>query len=215
MKQLFILSTLLFSFFSQPSLNAQCSGTVLSLSASTHSQTGTTGSWTVPAGGPFKIIITAKGAKGGDAPFDAVPQLNGYGGKGALMSGTFIVSPGQVLQAIAGAPGGDGPNLAGGGGGGGTGVQTSTNIPLVIAGGGGGARVQKNNGGDGTVTNTGSGGGTWGGCGNCGTGGGGFSSTGGDYFGSSFPGTGGGAGYNGLGGTKGSGNGGNGGGGSQ
>ena len=86
---------------------AQCSGTVLSLSAPNPSQTGTTGTWTVPSGGPYKVRITAKGAKGGIGNCCGSPVYNG--GSGAVTVGEFIFSSGQIIEAIAGAPGfGDG-----------------------------------------------------------------------------------------------------------
>ncbi len=59
------------------------------VTATTPSQTATTSTWTVPAGGPYKIKITAKGAQGGTQ--DGPP-----GGAGATITGEFIVAPGTV-----------------------------------------------------------------------------------------------------------------------
>lgn len=120
-----------------------CSGTVLTVNAPVASINGTTGSYTVPAGGPYKVRITAKGAKGGNAP----------GGAGATMIGEFVVLSGQVLNAIAGAPGGDGASTLAGGGGGGSGVQLQDGTILILAGGGGGGSLTP--GGDATTVTSG------------------------------------------------------------
>ena len=127
MKQSFFFSAfLLFSFFYQPLLKAQCSGTVLSLSATTSTQTGT---WTVPSGWLYKVRVTTKGGKGGGSNF-------GNGGNGASIVGDFIVSGNQVLAGTAGSPGTS--NTDGGTGGGGSAVQIQGGQFLEIAGGGGG-----------------------------------------------------------------------------
>jgi len=166
---------LLFAWsFSQSGIYAQCSGQVLSISSPNPSQNGVTANWGVPSGGPYKVRIVAKGAKGGDAII-----TGRTGGNGAFMTGEFMVASGQNLEAIAGAPGG---TFYLGGGGAGSGVQISGGGPLVIAAGGGGAFF--GNGGDGIISNTGSNGGT--GNGNGGSGGGGYGSNGGNGgFGSS------------------------------
>ncbi len=190
--------------FSLKSVHAQCSGEVLNISAPTPSQTGTSGNWTVPSGGPYKVKITAKGAKGGDAS-------NYAGGAGASLIGEFIVNSGELLNAIAGAPGANSPagNYMAGGGGGGSGVQLNNGVPLILAGGGGGA-IYRNygfgtGGGCGQVNNNGSQGGTTDGGGG---GGGGFVGNG-----TNGSGLGGGGGFGGLGGNGESGEGGSGGGG--
>ncbi|MFN8357684.1 MAG: choice-of-anchor Q domain-containing protein [Spirosomataceae bacterium] len=156
-----------------------CMGEVLNISSPSPSQTGTTGSWTVPVGGPYKVRITAKGAKGG----------NSYSGAGAVMVGEFIVFSGQVLQAQAGSPGING--TGGGGGGGGSGVQLSDGTLLILAGGGGGGsyfgggagRISSGNGNGGVensnTTAGGSGGGILSAGGNGGTDGNGSAPTGG------------------------------------
>ncbi|SVD51588.1 uncharacterized protein METZ01_LOCUS404442, partial [marine metagenome] len=96
----------------------------------TFSYTGSMQNYTVPAG-VTSITIDAYGAQGGNNP-----QYDG--GKGAHMSGTFSVTPGQVLDIIVGGQGSPGftnSGWTGGGGGGGTGVISSA-LPLVIAGAG-------------------------------------------------------------------------------
>lgn len=172
------------SQFSFQLYGQSCVVEALDISASNASQSGTTGSWTAPPGGLYKVRIIAKGAKGG-----------ANGGNGATMSGEFIIAAGQELQSIAGAPGGD--NLtsgAGGGGGGGSGTRIANGQLLILAGGGGGGSAS-NGGGDGVVANNGNGnGGTTNGTSG---GGGGFLSAG-----ASSLGLGGGAGYSGVGGER-------------
>ena len=103
-------------------------GQVLNISAPNPSQNGTTGSWTVPSGGPYKVRITAKGAKGGSSNFNV-------GGKGAEMIGEFLVASNQLIEGNAGAPGQNYSHY--GGGGGGSGVKIENHILIVAAGGGG------------------------------------------------------------------------------
>jgi hypothetical protein len=160
-----------------------CAPTVLVVNAPAPNLSGTITSWTAPSAGFTKVKITAKGAKGGNG--------RSPGGSGAVMAGEFIIAPGQVLDAIAGAPGQNGPNAAGGGGGG-SGVKIQS-LPLIIAGGGGGGGYFFGyNGGDGVIT---SGNGFGGTC-SAGASGGGFFGGGCDsYFGGPFNGIGGGAGF--------------------
>ncbi len=66
---------------------AQCPA-LYTLSANTPSQNATTGTYTVPSGGPYRIKITARGAKGGDGYFN----YGYYGCCGAIMVGEFIVN---------------------------------------------------------------------------------------------------------------------------
>ncbi|MFN4254153.1 MAG: hypothetical protein ACK4Q5_04015, partial [Saprospiraceae bacterium] len=174
-------------------LAAQCTGEVLNVSAPTHSTSGTTANWTVPSGGPYKVKITAKGAQGGNVG-------SFVGGSGATMSGDFIVNSGQLLNAIAGAPGAalPGGDTRSGGGGGGSGVQFQDGTALVLAGGGGGA-IQRilwfgSGGNAGQVSNSGNQGGT---SGNSGSGGGGGFASNGENGNAN----GGGAGFGGLGGA--------------
>jgi hypothetical protein len=108
---------------------------------------GASSTWTVPAGGTYKIKITARGAKGGGT----------NGGNGATMIGEFSVTSGQLLEATAGLSGtGTSGTQLGTNGGGASGVKIQgANLPLIMAGGGGGS------GGGGNITagdNTGNGG---------------------------------------------------------
>ena len=58
------------------------------------------------------------------------------GGRGAYMSGEFILSEGDVLKILVGQQGSGSSSAAGGGGG--TFVATDSNTPLLVAGGGSG-----------------------------------------------------------------------------
>ncbi|HRI02038.1 MAG TPA: M36 family metallopeptidase, partial [Saprospiraceae bacterium] len=99
---------------------------------------GSIENWVVPAG-VTSVTIEAKGAQGGsneDCP--------GLGGLGAIMKGTFTVTPGQTLKILVGQQGGNGRSGSGNGGGGGGGsfVSTSANVPMIVAGGGGGSQSE-------------------------------------------------------------------------
>ena len=190
------LFTLLLIFFSTLTTYIQgqtCPGEVLNISATSHSTSGTAGSWTVPAGGIYKVRVTAKGAAGGDR---LVFPVN-TGGNGATMTGDFFVTSGQVLQAIAGTRGQSASQVGGGGGGSGVQIQSS-GLLLVLAGGGGGAGANTSGGvgSGGLITNSGSNGGS---ASNGGGGGGGYSGNG-QNSSNSFSGGGGGGGYDGKGG---------------
>ncbi|MFT6782923.1 MAG: hypothetical protein ACJA1A_002861, partial [Saprospiraceae bacterium] len=89
--------------------------------------TGSIVNWTVPAG-VTEINIEANGAIGGGTS----------GGFGASITGTVLVSPGEVLKILAGGPGMSNYGFSGGGG---SFVTRSDNTPLVIAGGGGGTSI--------------------------------------------------------------------------
>lgn len=122
------------SSFTTPTLTASTTYYVEAVSGTsggttTLSYTGSMQTFTVPAG-ITSITIDARGAQGGISGSNP-------GGLGARMSGTFTVTPGQVLQVLVGGQGGAG-SLQGGGGGG-TFVVASGNTPLVVAGGGGGS----------------------------------------------------------------------------
>jgi hypothetical protein len=115
----------------------------------TFDYTGSIVNWTVPSG-VTSITINAKGASGGY-------KSGATAGKGANMTGTFIVTPGQILSILVG----QSPGLTTlyPGGGGGTyvalGSNNSTATPLIVAGGGGAANT-----GTGTnapITNSGTG----------------------------------------------------------
>ncbi len=171
---------------------ASCDNTVYTWGSTTSptSVSATTGTFTVPAGGPYLIKITAAGAQGGSG--------QAAGGSGVVMTGTFIVNAGQQLDITAGASGGNGSYSGGGGGGSGVYIDGTT-TPLIIAGGGGGGAtglggnaLTSNSGsntgaaGSGgtsnsTVYNAGNGGGlnSAGVSSGAGSGGGGFSGTGG------------------------------------
>ncbi|MBL0882321.1 MAG: hypothetical protein IBJ16_03050 [Chitinophagaceae bacterium] len=99
--------------------------------------TGSIQTYTVPAG-VTSISIEARGAQGGSSTI-------ALGGRGAVMKGDFVVTPGQVIRVLVGqqAPTIASGSFVGGGGGGGTFVvNQSNNQPLVVAGGGGGAAGQ-------------------------------------------------------------------------
>jgi len=122
----------LFLLLGQTTAAQTCTGEVLNIATTTPSQTGTMGSWTVPSGGPYKIRITAKGAKGGNS-------AEASGGAGAIMIGDFFVSQGQILEASVGALGASQSSTTRVGGGAGSGVRIQSGSVLLVAGGGGGA----------------------------------------------------------------------------
>ena len=127
----------------------------------TFSYTGTIQSYTVPAG-VTSINITAKGAQGGGETY-----IGATGGLGAIMTGTFVVTPGQVLEVLVGGQGSSAEYV--GGGGGGSFVWDNASSTLEIAaGGGGGAGVEWDylvslNGVNGTTTTLGTNGNDYGG----------------------------------------------------
>jgi uncharacterized protein (TIGR02145 family) len=94
--------------------------------------------WIVPEG-VTEITIEAFGAQGGGGSSNSL-----VGGLGARMSGTFAVTPGQVLDILVGEQGRTGGATSdphgneNGGGGGSFVVLDADNTPLLIAGGGGG-----------------------------------------------------------------------------
>ena len=155
--------------------------------------------WTAPQTGSYEI--TAYGAQGGGSPFGSYA-----GGMGAIMSGTFQLNQGDVLNILVGHAGQSGsPSwYVGGSGGGGSfvvGPNNNTN-PLVVAGGGGGVSGNCTGASDATTSTTGNNatgtaksnqegsGGTGGGGGSIGSssseygggGGGGFSGDGGTHY---------------------------------
>ncbi|VVB78204.1 Concanavalin A-like lectin/glucanases superfamily protein [uncultured archaeon] len=89
--------------------------------------------WTVPATGTYRIEV--RGANGGNNTFQ---NLDKSPGRGAVLSGDFVLQKGEVIKILVGQDGGNKTSDGGGGGGGGTFVVRSNNDPLVIAGGGGG-----------------------------------------------------------------------------
>ena len=96
----------------------------------TFDYTGSIVNWTVPAG-VTKVTINAKGAQGGSNN-----QIAAAGGLGADITGTFLVTPGDVLKILVGGAGATSGSPSGGGG---SFVATSGNVPMLVAGGGGGA----------------------------------------------------------------------------
>ncbi|KKS51781.1 MAG: hypothetical protein UV82_C0019G0001, partial [Candidatus Magasanikbacteria bacterium GW2011_GWD2_43_18] len=147
----------------------------------TFSYTGSMQTFTVPSG-VTSINIETLGASGGYSDDGAAG--NTRPGKGAKMSGTFSVTPGQVLKILVGREGtpaeGVGSGNRAGGGGGGTFVTDINNVPLIVSGGGGGESWASFNvnGVDAVTTNTGTGGGSTSGRGG---GGGGFLANGTSY----------------------------------
>lgn len=105
-------------------------GTTTCSSTVTFNYTGAIVNWTVPAG-VTSVTIQARGAQGSQSTSSTTTS-----GLGASMTGTFTVTPGQVLKILVGQ---QFSANAGNGGGGGTFVTTSTNTPLIVAGGGGGS----------------------------------------------------------------------------
>lgn len=107
------------------------SATTGAAATTTFSYTGAKTTYTVPAWATT-LIITAKGAQGGSNT-----AYNTTGGYGAVLTGTFTVTGGSVLNLLVG---GAGANAKGSpSGGGGSFVATSGNVPLLVAGGGGGS----------------------------------------------------------------------------
>ena len=128
----------------------------------TYNYTGGVQAFSVPSG-VSSVTITAYGGHGATAG-QGSPAV---GGSGGLVTGTFPVTPNDVLDVTVG---GDSGNFQGAfgygnggasdfssigaGGGGGSAVVTSENLVLVVAGGGGGGGIRSNcttggNGGDG------------------------------------------------------------------
>lgn len=92
--------------------------------------TGNIEIWTVPAG-VYALDIEVRGAEGGYNTRSVF-----FPGKGAIVKGTFAVTPGQQLKILVGQQ----PSAtSGNGGGGGSFVTDINNNPLIIAGGGGGS----------------------------------------------------------------------------
>lgn len=86
------------------------------------------------------IKVTAFGAQGGSVD----------GGKGAKMSGTFTVTPGETLGIVVGKQGvtntcGGAPSTGGGGGGSFVWHENNKTEPMIAAGGGGGGNVNWGN----------------------------------------------------------------------
>jgi hypothetical protein len=159
---------------------AEATGTTSSPTPTTETfnYSGSIVNWTVP-NGVTSVNIDARGASGGY-------QSTGVAGKGAQMTGTYAVTPGQVLSILVGqSPGLTTLYPAGGGG---TfvadGANYATATPLIAAGGGGGAYAgytatdaPTTTSGTGTTPGTAGNGAA---AGQCGGGGGGFYTSGGN-----------------------------------
>lgn len=106
----------------------------LSASAQTTSFTysGAITSYVVPAG-VTNITITTRGAQGGNETMGSTS-----GGQGAIMTGNFVVTPGQTLKVLTGGQGVTAMYVGGGGGGSFVWDQTTSTL-MSAAGGGGGA----------------------------------------------------------------------------
>lgn len=115
----------------------------------TYNYTGTIETYTVPAG-VYSIQIQAKGAEGGEVTNTSTP---GTPGKGADMTGTFSVTPGQVLNIMVGEKPPTSDRSSGGGGGSFVWDDATTTL-FIAAGGGGGACAYATNcsGADAVVT---------------------------------------------------------------
>lgn len=102
----------------------------------TYAFTGAITTFTVPPN-VTEMTLIARGAEGGASGAHS-------GGRGAIIEGTFSVTPGDVLQILVGGRGDDrAEGLGGAGGGGGSfiavGATPATATALLVAGGGGGA----------------------------------------------------------------------------
>jgi hypothetical protein len=94
--------------------------------------------WTVPQTATY--IITAAGARAGVTTHTGnLTSANLYG-RGATVSGTFVLTQGQVVAIAVGQPSANttSASYTSAGGGGGTFVVLGNTFPLIVAGGGGG-----------------------------------------------------------------------------
>jgi uncharacterized repeat protein (TIGR01451 family) len=133
--------------------------------------TGAPAAFTVPAN-VNSVRVIAVGADGGERT-----ATNFAGGAGAIIEGTFAVTPGQVFTVIAGQAGAPGDLESGGGGASGAYLGTT----LVMVAGAGGGDDNTGNGNGGTATTSGSNGGNPAGS-NCNAGGlGGVGGAGGEF----------------------------------
>jgi len=134
---------------------AQCAGVVLNISQPIPGQTGVNGTWIVPSGGPYKVKITVKGAKGGDRS-----GTTGIGGSGATLTGEFVLISNQTISATAGAQGpSENGNPLQSSGGSGSYSSIQGGALLAVAGGGGSGFTSfgvGQNGGPGQISQNGS-----------------------------------------------------------
>ncbi len=136
-----LLSFIFLSFSLSSNTQAQCSPDTINYS-------GSFDIWTVPTG-VTDITIEAHGAAGGYKSGSG----GGNGGRGAVITGDFSVTPGDTIKLLVGQRGngsstccGDNGNQSAAGGGGGTFIWvegTSDTTLMIAAGGGGGAGKQE------------------------------------------------------------------------
>jgi large repetitive protein len=149
------LFCILFSFLGKESLKAQTAtftwnGTTTTINSYKNYEKGSVQTWTVPSCVSV-LTITALGAAGGNSELSDGLCV---GGKGAQITGTVTVTPGDVIDIIVGAQGGYG-EIDGGGGGGASFVWDKTsNTLLVVGGGGGGSGINEVTSPNGQTKNT-------------------------------------------------------------
>lgn len=117
-------------------------GEIYTFNNTSTGKSGTIQTWVVPKNG--KYFISAFGAQGGCAYLQNTSNWN-QGGRGAKMSGLFVLTKGQTIKILVGQQGVNNPrNSRGAGGGGGTFIYNQTTSTLLIAAGGGGGAGQIN-----------------------------------------------------------------------
>jgi hypothetical protein len=168
-----------FKSFSIGALSLLVVNNLDSQTVQTFTYTGAIQTWTVPAG-VTSLTIEAIGARGGN-------RTGATGGTGAGMKGTFTSTPGQVLSLLVGQCPGLTTLFPGGGGGSfvASGATYSTALPMIVGGGGGGAEGTGNFGINSPITTSGTGptpgiNGNGAPAASCGSGGGGFFTSGGN-----------------------------------
>ncbi len=119
--------------FEMPEFSDNCSALGV-MGADSLTFTGAVEQYVIPDD-VFEITIEARGAAGGGG-------IAGPGGSGAQITGTFAVTPGQILNVVVGQQGGEpipptSPQASSGGGGGSFIYDAGNNL-LIAAGGGGG-----------------------------------------------------------------------------
>ena len=118
--------------YSTPTVTDNCGGSVNQ--SITFNYSGSIVNYTIPAG-IGQLTITAKGGQGGQY------GSTNPGGFGASVSGTFNVTPGQILSILVGQQPACSSCFPGGGGGSfvALGASYTTATPMLVAGGGGGS----------------------------------------------------------------------------
>lgn len=142
MRGIFLVSTLIAAGLmsvTTPSANAattDCTVAGGSKCTASFAASGARENWNVPAG-IISIDVVVTGAAGGTG----TSPSNSAGGKGAQISATISVAPGETLITLAGGMGVSATGNGGAGGGGGSFlVRNSNTTALVVAGGGGGGQ---------------------------------------------------------------------------